>query len=77
MLADMFSFTELTAVQCAPLLSSICYYCDCLLPSLHVVFSSVVIVIIWSLFLLCRDTYVKQMAGESPNDRNDRGLLFG
>lgn len=24
-------------------------------------------------FNLCRDTYVKAMAGESPNDRNDRG----
>lgn len=29
------------------------------------------------LFLLfVRDTYIKLMAGESPNDRNDRGMLF-
>lgn len=29
-------------------------------------------------FPLCswRDTYVKAMPGESPNDRNDRGLFF-
>lgn len=28
------------------------------------------------LCFLQRDTYVKEMAGETPNDRNDRGLSF-
>lgn len=28
------------------------------------------------LLALDRDTYVKEMSGETKNDRNDRGLLF-
>jgi hypothetical protein len=29
-----------------------------------------------SLLSIGRDTFVKEMSGETKNDRNDRGLLF-
>lgn len=29
-----------------------------------------------SLLHACRDTYVKSLANETPNDRNDRGMIF-